>query len=277
MQMKITPLQLPDIPAAVRLSTHAGWNQLDADWQRLLELWPDCCLAGRVDGRLVATATLARYGPVAWVGMVLVDESHRGQGHGGAIFDAAVTLAEQSGVQSLGLDASDLGKPVYTRRGFVDEFTIDRRMMIADDRAPTSSPADRIYDADWASLLALDRASCGWDRSALLRQICGEPGARCEVVREGGEVTAFGFRRRGRTAEHIGPVVGRGGAVKRVVESLASPSGDAAVIIDTPRYGVLGAWLSDIGFDVKRELTRMWRGNPTPIKDLVAISGFELG
>ena len=99
------------------------------------------------------------------------------------------------------------------------------------------------------------------------------------VVREwpGGEVTAYGFRRRGRTAEHIGPVVGRGDAVKRVIESLASPSGDAAVIIDTPRDGATGAWLSDIGFDVHRELTRMWRGTPTPTKDVVAISGFELG
>lgn len=275
--MQIDKLQLADVPAAVRLSTQAGWNQVDADWWRVITLWPDSCLAGRVDGQLVATATLVRYGDVAWIGMVLVDESHRGKGFGGAIFDAATAVADASGVRSIGLDASDLGKPVYAKRGWVDEFAIDRRVMIADDRSPAGSPADRVYDADWDSLLALDQRSCGWDRSVLLRRLCHEAGARCEVVRQGGEVTAFGFRRRGRMAEHIGPVVGRGEAVKRVIESLASPSGDTAVLIDTARYGALAGWLGDIGFDVKRELTRMWRGRPTPTKDVVAISGFELG
>lgn len=275
--MHIDRLSISDIPAAVRLSTQAGWNQLDADWRRLIELWPDCCLAGRVDGRLIATATLARYGDVAWIGMVLVDESERGKRYGSAIFDAALAVADASGVKSLGLDASDLGKPVYVRRGFVDEFAIDRRLMIADDRSPSPNPADRVYDADWESLLALDRASCGWDRSALLRRLCSEPGTRCEVVRKGGEVIAYGIRRPGRTAEHIGPVIGRGEAAKQVIESLASPGGEADVILDTPRYGPLAGWLEDIGFDVRRELTRMWRGNPTPTQDIVAISGFELG
>jgi len=94
--MEIDRLTPADIPAALRLSTQAGWNQLEADWRRLIGLWPDGCFAGRVDGHLVATATLATYRPsTAWVGMVLVDESQRGQGYGGAIMDHVIAEADR--------------------------------------------------------------------------------------------------------------------------------------------------------------------------------------
>src|SRR5687768_10315056 len=97
--LKVDRLSESDIDAALRLSTAAGWNQLGADWRRLIDLWPQFCLAGRVDGALVATATLAVYpqtaaglhaSPVGWVGMILVDPAHRRRGYGGAMFDAVL-------------------------------------------------------------------------------------------------------------------------------------------------------------------------------------------
>jgi GNAT superfamily N-acetyltransferase len=276
--MQIDRLTIADLSDALRLSTQAGWNQLDADWRRLIDLWPDGCFAGRVDGRLVATATLASYVPsTAWVGMVLVDEMHRGQGFGGAIMDRVIAEADRRGIQSLGLDASDMGRPVYVKRGFADAVGIDRRVLSADDRVPAKTPADRLYDADWPSLLALDRAACGWDRSTLLEHLRHEPGVRCEVAREAGELAAFGFRRPGRTGEHIGPVVGKPQAAQAVIESLASPSGDATVLIDTFRDGRLEDWLDEMGFEVKRQLTRMWRGTSLRMRNVVAAAGFELG
>jgi GNAT superfamily N-acetyltransferase len=275
--MQIDRLKLADLPAALRLSTQAGWNQLDADWRRLIDLWPDGCFAGRVDGELVATATLASYGNVGWVGMVLVDEACRGQGFGGAIMDHVIADADRRGIQNLGLDASDMGRPVYLKRGFADAGGIDRRMLAADERVAAKQAADRVYDADWDSLLALDRAGCGWDRSALLAHLRREPGVRCEVVRDGGVVTAFGFRRPGRTAEHIGPVVGNPAAAQVVIESLASPTGNADVVIDTFRRRGGAPWLDRRGFAVTRQLTRMWRGRPSDAKDVIAASGFELG
>src|SRR5262245_45751116 len=100
--LDIRPLQLTDIPAALLLSTQAGWNQLDADWRRLIDLWPETCIAGCEDGKLVATGTLATYGAdIAWVGMILVDESCRGRGLGGAIFDAIIALADERRIKCL--------------------------------------------------------------------------------------------------------------------------------------------------------------------------------
>ncbi|HZK80536.1 MAG TPA: GNAT family N-acetyltransferase, partial [Humisphaera sp.] len=125
--MKIDRLTEHDLPAALRLSTQAGWNQLEADWRRLITLWPQGCFAGRKDGKLIATATLATYGQsLGWIGMVLVDERHRGHGFGGALLAAALLAAKELGVQTVGLDATDLGWPVYLRRGFRDVGGIDR-------------------------------------------------------------------------------------------------------------------------------------------------------
>src|SRR5688572_17106434 len=118
--LEINPLQEADLPGALRLSTQAGWNQIDADWRRLIALWPDTCLAGRVDDQFVATATLATYGDVGWVGMVLVDESHRRRGFGGQMLDAILDLGRARDVRVFGLDATDAGRPVYLRRGFED-------------------------------------------------------------------------------------------------------------------------------------------------------------
>lgn len=81
---RITCLQERDIPAAMRLSAAAGWNQLASDWLRLIRLWPNACFAVRDDaGEVVATCTLAGFNRAAgWVGMVLVDESLCGRGLG---------------------------------------------------------------------------------------------------------------------------------------------------------------------------------------------------
>jgi GNAT superfamily N-acetyltransferase len=275
--MEIATLQREDVPSALRLSTQAGWNQLAADWQRLVDLWPQLALVGKVDGEVAATATLARYGDVAWVGMVLVDESFRGRGLGGKIMNAIIAKAGEEGINVLGLDATDLGKLVYANRGIIEYVGVDRRVLSAADREPCKSPAERVNDREWPALLALDRSCFGMDRSVLLDHLRHEAGARCEVVRERGKLVAFGFRRLGRTAEQIGPVVGRGQAVESVIASLAAPSNDLPVMIDTFRGGKYDQWLTENGFNVKRQLTRMWRGGAVSATHVVAGAGLELG
>lgn len=282
--LQIGLLQPDDLPAALALSTQAGWNQLEQDWARLLALWPENCLAGRVDGRVVATATLAVYPPgVGWVGMVLVDVEHRGRGHGGAMMDAVLAAADRHGIRSVGLDATDLGRPVYVKRGFVDAVGIDRRVLAATDRPRDESSAEPLRDADWAALLELDRDLFGANRSRLLARLRDEPGAACRVVREGRDLIGYGLRRPGRGPEQIGPVVARSAdAAARVIGSLAA-GGDPSrgVQLDAFRGGALDAWLDDAPFVVTRRLTRMFRGHGNPPVashgHTFAAAGFELG
>src|SRR5687768_6521552 len=208
--LDIRPLRVEDIPAALRLSTQAGWNQIEADWRRLIDLWPSSCLAGWDGSRLVATGTLATYGTdPGWIGMILVDEACRGRGFGGAIFDAVLRLADETGVKCLGLDATDLGRPVYLKRGFVDVVGIDRWVRPA---APVifreSALAASIFVVqDTKALADCDVDAVGFDRGSLLQHLAADTSSVGVAMRDGNRPTAFGFARAGRRFESIGPLV----------------------------------------------------------------------
>ena len=265
-----------DLPAALRLSTQAGWNQIDADWRRLFALWPDTCLAGRLDGHLVATATLATYGDVGWVGMVLVDESHRRRGFGTQMLDAVLDLGRARGVRRFGLDATDLGRPVYLRRGFVDALGIDRWVRAA------GPPARRVPGGNHPDLgpcLPLDFRATGVDRRRLLAHLASEAGVH--VVGDGGD--AYAVLRPGRTADHIGPVVASTEDGAEAVLTAALLQISRGAMIDVPRDR-LARFLPGHGFQPARRLFRMQTGTPTlapaPLlagPGVFAAGGFELG
>lgn len=281
--LTIDRLTESDLPNALRLSTQAGWNQIDADWRRLLSLWPDTCLAGRFGGSLVATATLAVFdapagGRLGWVGMVLVDEAHRGRGLGTAMLDAVLLAGREGGITTFALDATDLGRPVYAKRGFRDVIGIDRWVgKPAANRGDRSPPAAA---TDWQSLAKLDLDATGVNRFPLLRHLGNEPGGRVQFHRDG-----FACRRTGRVADHVGPVVARSDAVAReLIEGLNSTGEpNRPSFIDVPR-STLDDWFNATGWSIARRLTRMACGLSVDDISLLlagphvyAAAGFELG
>src|SRR6187455_584222 len=125
--MEIRPLSGADIPAAQRLREQAGWNQTDDDWRRLLAWSPAGCWVAERDGQVVGTTTVTTYGRrIAWIGMVLVDEAHRRQGIGRALLTHAIEYLDQIGVQTIALDSTPEGQPLYARLGFADAFELAR-------------------------------------------------------------------------------------------------------------------------------------------------------
>jgi GNAT superfamily N-acetyltransferase len=249
-----------DLPAALRLSTQAGWNQIDADWRRMIELWPGSCLAGWHEGQLVATSTLAVYGrELGWIGLVLVDEACRGRGFGGAIFDAILNKADEQRVTRLGLDATEAGRSVYLKRGFTDLCTIRRWSRPSAAAAPDATfiadPRLRfrpVPENQLAAIAAIDRRGTRLDREELLRHLARERGTRIVATE-----TAFAVVRPGRTAHAIGPMIGDDPTV--LAQALAASAGVDLFIDALPDEGFEAA-LKQNHFVVKRTLTRMARG-----------------
>src|SRR4029450_2866693 len=67
--------------------------------------------------RLLGTGGATCYGNrLAWVCMILVDEEERGQGLGSRIVAAGPRRV--AGMETVGLDATPSGRPVYERLGF---------------------------------------------------------------------------------------------------------------------------------------------------------------
>ncbi len=288
--MEFDRLRESDLPVALGLSTQAGWNQVEADWRRLLDLWPETCMAGRVHGRLVATATLATYGDVGWIGMVLVDADHRRRGIGGAMLDGILELGRGRAVRVFGLDATDLGQPVYLRRGFQPAVPIIRWVRLR--RSPAPKPASTtdatpharpaVPAAEPVVDLHLDRRASGVHRRDLIAHLAREPGTRV-LAHGAGTGRGFSILRPGRTAEHLGPVIADtvAAAESHLADAVAC-AGERNLVVDVPQ-GRLEVPLAKQGFSPARRLVRMQTvpfgraGALLAGRGVYAAAGFELG
>lgn len=196
------PLGEPHVAAATRLSAQAGWNQTPDDWRRLARLAPDRVRV-LVEGEdVVASWSVVGFGDVAWIGMILVEQAHRGRGLGTAAFDQALAAARAAGHRVVGLDATHLGEPLYRRQGFETIAPIVRwqgTVVPVDGAAGTPRPGLT------PGVLALDARHAAANRAALLQDLAAT--ATLVSLERGGMTTAYAAIRPGRVADFLGPVV----------------------------------------------------------------------
>lgn len=283
--MRIEPLKTTDVPAALRLSTDAGWNQEAWDWARLIMLWPNTCFGGWLDDELIATGTLAIYPPgVGWIGMILVDRSKRGRGYGGRMMDHLLARADELDVEALGLDASDLGRPVYVKKGFADCYAIDRWVRKSDRISSGVRGVVLPVNHEHAPHLhGLDVQVLGMDRTSLISELLVSPKSVAAATGTGASVSGYVISRPGRLARHIGPLVAKSvDAAADLLAYVTVPSGKPEpYVIDVPRGSPLTPHLVTAGFEVTRRLTRMERpagSLPKVSPDcVVTAASFELG
>jgi GNAT superfamily N-acetyltransferase len=235
----VRPLTLADLDDGLALSTATGWNQTAEDWRRALTLAGTAAWGVERDGRIVSTTTAIRYGDdLAWIGMVLTAEAHRGQGLASALMSTALDWL--GGCACIKLDATAQGAPLYRRFGFLDEGPCYRYMgRTTRQRESNGSPGPDAFEADRSTLLAA----------------LGEP--RC--LPDG----SFAYSRPGRVTPFFGPCVGDG---ERLLQCF-----DGEFVLD--RMGP-----APDGFQVLRELLRMYKGKLLPTSEKqFAFAGFEFG
>lgn len=268
-----------DLPAGMRLKNAAGWNQTVGDWERLLSASPDGCFAAECEGHVVGTATTIIYaGRFAWIGMLIVDPRHRGQGIGTTLLERAIRHLDARSVPAMKLDATPRGKPLYERLGFVSEYDIERWML----KRSGGKQARVKVSGEIEDVLRLDRDVFGADRSTLLRSLAAEAPAFALVARQAGGVAGYTFGRRGSRADHLGPWVARDEAVAAtLLDEFLRRSERELVFIDCVRANPWAVPLATArGFELSRPLTRMFRGTnkfPGNPALLCAILGPEFG
>lgn len=240
-------LRPDDLRHCVRLSVDRGWLPEKAKWSLLLEVSevfgidaPDGGDGGDGtdggDGALAGAVVLTRYGAdLASVGMMLVAARYGRMGLGRALMEH---LLAEAGDATVTLFATDLGKPLYDKLGFrtirrsaaftgpfrADPFRAEPAVATAttataDNSKMRTRPAAA---ADMASIIDVDKAAFGADRSRLLRRLPAFAG-QLLVLETGHGVAGFAAAWQNHTSTVIGPVVAPdGAAARRLIGDLAA-------------------------------------------------------
>jgi GNAT superfamily N-acetyltransferase len=280
-EVRIRPMTRSDIPGGNRLREIAGWNQTEVDWGRFLDLEPSGCFVACHGDEVVGTVTTLAYeGRVGWVGMVLTDPAVRRQGIGTRLLDRGIEQLERSGVQSVKLDATPMGRPVYVKRGFVDEYEIERWEGTAPEGA--KRVLGDMSKPELIQVCRSDRTVFGADRTRLLSSIWSANPAYSAVLHDGSEISGYILGRAGSRAHYLGPWVAtsRAAAEKLLDEFLARVPGEKVYVDVCVRNPDARALVEARGFRFQRPLTRMYRGpndHPGQPERVCGIAGPELG
>jgi GNAT superfamily N-acetyltransferase len=257
-------LSTEHVPAALRLSTQAGWNQQEEDWRVMISIAPQHTFGATVDGILVGTCIGLDYGGFGWIAMMLVDPAHRRQGLGATLLTRAIGALPRK--RPVRLDATPLGRPLYEQHGFNDEclltrFIAKRANFENGDVETRSLNAVRpMQAADLPALLDGDARVFGGDRQRVLEWALARAPRYCAIATEAGALSGYIFARHGRVFDHIGPVVARSESIARALVRRAAEASTRLVGIDSfdGRPG-WDEWLRRCGFAAERPLVLMRR------------------
>jgi len=261
-------LHSEDIAPALQLSTQAGWNQTEGDWQTLLDLAPKSCWAIEIDGKLVATTTLLGYGRrLGWIGMVLTNKEYQRRGLARRLLTTVLAQADDLGIETVKLDATEQGRPLYEKFGFRFEQEIERWSRTRDGapRLPFRSNSEEVWRNS-------DAVVFGADRSPLLEKLA----QRSPPVSQS---HSYLFVRKGRVTAHLGPCVSKNAAAARsIIEQSIGDTGNWSWDL-LPKNREAVAVARDLGFSPQRHLMRMVRGKDLHGNEsaVYATAGFELG
>ncbi len=268
---KLRLLHAGDLVAAMELSRLAGWNQTIDDWQTLLRLDPQGCFGIEVDDRIVATTTLLCYGTrLAWIGMVLTMPDYRRMGFAQRLVQAALERSAALKIESVKLDATPEGRPLYEKMGFKTEQIVERWY----HRDRWTHALDKPIPIPDQYSLAADLEAFGSDRTVLLREL---------ALRNPPNTVAgaYCFSRNGARSSYLGPCVAQEQkAARLVIEQClrgSSESGWYWDLLTTNKNAFEMA--TEFRFVPQRRLERMVLGNRFNKNDdmVYAIAGFELG
>jgi GNAT superfamily N-acetyltransferase len=276
-------MTVADVPLGMQLKAQAGWNQTEADWLRLLDMQPDGCFVIELDGRPVGTVATCEFGSVAWIAMVLVEASVRGQGLGKRLMRHALDHLDGRGLPTARLDATELGRPIYQRLGFRAEFEVVRWEAIVAagghaDLDPRVEPAAR---DQLDAAVELDCRASGNDRRRLLERLWHESPESTWVVRDRDGLAGYLCARPGTQATQIGPGAATGPEAGRALaETVLRFCAGRSAYLDVPAPNDAATdWARSRGFVPRRHFTRMTRGEPVSgdARVIWASFGPELG
>jgi hypothetical protein len=280
----IRSMKSSDLDQAFSLSLSEGWNQTLNDWKLLFNSDKNVCLVAEKDNRVAGTATALNHdNKVAWIGMVLVDKSLRGQGAGKMLLEEIIRRVKH--IPSVKLDATPAGEPLYRKLGFIEEYKIFRMTCSALNYGTnriSDNEIQQITGKNISEAVKTDNAVFGAERSYLLKKLIGDNPNRAFVLKKDNALSGYIFGRAGSRFNYVGPACALTQNSARLLISKAFESlNEKPVAFDILEdKSDLISWLETKGFVKQRHFVRMYLNiNPFPgiVENQYLISGPEYG
>jgi GNAT superfamily N-acetyltransferase len=201
--------------------------------------------------RIIASAVGTAYGDFGIIGNVIVHASHRARGLGRAVMEAELEWLRQRGVRFVELDATDHGRPLYEKLGFVKRapswMLVDRMGHLQASHQPATARGMLVMTpASLPAIAVLDRQAFGGDRMPLLAAVLAlDETHGWMLLDDQGETQGYIFVRpteRRPVALRVGPWIARSpGAALQLLRhavtasaQLVEGNGDAQVLASVP-------------------------------------------
>lgn len=255
----LRPLRETDLATAHRLSQALQWPHRPEDWQCLFHTGEGLVLED--DQGVFGTGFCVPQGDYATIGLVIVADSHQGQGHGRRLMDGLLRLA---GSRTPLLVATLRGAPLYRSQGFASYERIYQHQVAAlpalGERHPLESRIRTLSLADAPQLEALALAATGLDRTALLQELLPQA-ERIVGLERDGELRGFALLRPYGRGLSVGPVIAESTDQAQALSlALLRHAEGRYVRFDVTGRSGLNPWLVDLGIPQVDEVEQMARG-----------------
>jgi GNAT superfamily N-acetyltransferase len=185
------------------LTNSVGWGMTSEDFKRILRFSPKGCFIANVSGDNVGCVATTNYGKLAWIGNLVVDKDHRGNGYGEALMVKAITYLKSIGVRTIRLDSVPKAIPLYRRLGFRDEYWSLRFTGMAVKHEVTGIQGMKKVDLD--EVTELDTRYFKAPRRKLLEYVYGNTPELCFTARINDVLIGYIMAKNGVNSVKIGP------------------------------------------------------------------------
>lgn len=284
--IQLRPMVLTDMSDLMRLKNAEHWNQTEDDWAFLINQNQNYCLVACHEELIVGSVTAMKYGNnLSWIGMMLVDKEFRGQGISKLLLNSIIEKSQDC--NSIKLDATTAGIPVYDKLGFTAEYEICRMTTpeLSFGKHVQFENADyeiqTINDSNIHEVSELDQRFYGVNRAKLFQFLLNQQNDNCWCLKHDNSLTGYVFCRKGSQYIQIGPLLAKSAAEAKILlnKVFQNLSGKPILVDILKQQNELVDWLVSIGFVEQRSFMRMYLKNNSSadrLENQFLIAGPEL-
>ncbi len=264
-----------EVAMAIEWAAREGWNPGLADLDAFLAEDPGAFLLAEQDGRPLACISAVRYGEkFGFIGFYIAAPEARGQGHGLAVWQAA--MQRLSG-RVIGLDGVVAQQANYRKSGFSLAWNNARYMSPAPNLPPPPVGLVPAASLPFDDLLAYDATCFGLPRPAFLRSWLGTAG---HVALALPGLAGYAVARPCREGSRVGPLFADTAEGARALLSGLAAALPGALVLDVPEdHSEAVALAQGAGMQKTFETARMYTGTPPAMARarIFGVTSFELG